>query len=135
FVKTEGKYEKNIEEVTVTLEVVKPSLIQNKDNTSVEQTLQQVPGLTIVDKEPQIRAGSGYSFGAGSRVLVMVDDIPLLSGDAGRPSWGFVPLENIEQIEIIKGASSVLYGSSALNGVINVRTAYPKDKPLTKITT
>lgn len=135
FVKTEGKYEKNIEEVTVTLEVVKPSLIQNKNNTSVEQTLQQVPGLTIVDKEPQIRAGSGYSFGAGSRVLVMVDDIPLLSGDAGRPSWGFVPLENIEQIEIIKGASSVLYGSSALNGVINVRTAYPKDKPLTKITT
>jgi iron complex outermembrane receptor protein len=38
------------------------------------------------------------------------------------------------QIEIIKGASSALYGSSALNGVINIRTSYPKEKPETKIT-
>ena len=40
----------------------------------------------------------------------------------------------IEKIEILKGASSVLYGSSALNGVINIRTKYPKEKPLTNIT-
>ncbi|MCX7744955.1 MAG: TonB-dependent receptor [Flavobacteriales bacterium] len=134
FVKSEGKFEKKLDEVTVSLEVLKPNIIQNKNATSADQSLQQVPGVTIVDSEPQIRAGSGYSFGAGSRVMVLVDDIPLLSGDAGRPSWGFIPIENIEQIEVIKGASSVLYGSAALNGVINVRTAYPKDKPLTKIT-
>lgn len=135
FVKSEGKYEKKLEDVTVTLEVLKPNIVQNKNATSVDQSLQQVPGVTIVDSEPQIRSGSGYSFGAGSRVMVMVDDVPLLSGDAGRPSWGFIPIENLEQIEVIKGASSVLYGSAALNGVINVRTAYPKDKPLTKIST
>lgn len=134
FVKSESKYEKKLEDVTVSLEVLKPNIIQNKNATSVNQSLQQVPSVTIVDSEPQIRSGSGYSFGAGSRVMVLVDDVPLLSGDAGRPSWGFIPIENIEQIEIIKGASSVLYGSSALNGVINVRTAYPKDKPLTKVT-
>lgn len=134
FVKSEGKFEKRLDEVTVSLEVLKPNIIQNKNATSAEQSLQQVPGVTIVDNEPQIRAGSGYSFGAGSRVMIMVDDVPLLSGDAGRPTWGFIPLENIEQIEVIKGASSVLYGSAALNGVINVRTAYPKDKPMTKIT-
>lgn len=133
FVKSEGKFEKKLDEVTVSLEVLKPNIIQNKNATSADQSLQQVPGVTIVDNEPQIRAGSGYSFGAGSRVMVLVDDVPLLSGDAGRPSWGFIPIENIEQIEVIKGASSVLYGSAALNGVINVRTAYPKDKPLTKI--
>ncbi len=133
FVKSEGKFEKKLDEVTVSLEVLKPNIIQNKNATSADQSLQQVPGVTIVDSEPQIRAGSGYSFGAGSRVMVLVDDVPLLSGDAGRPSWGFIPIENIEQIEVIKGASSVLYGSAALNGVINVRTAYPKDKPLTKI--
>ena len=44
-----------------------------------------------------------------------------------------MPLENVGQVEVIKGASSVLYGSSALNGVINVRTQRPGLKPETKI--
>ena len=39
-----------------------------------------------------------------------------------------------EQVEVIKGASSALFGSSALNGVINLRTAYAKDKPMTSVT-
>lgn len=134
FVKSESKFEKRIEEVTVTLEVLKPYLVENKNATTADAALQSVPGVNIVDNEPQIRSGSGYSFGAGSRVMILVDDVPLLSGDAGRPSWGFIPIENLEQIEVIKGASSVLYGSSALNGVINVRTAYPREKPQTKIT-
>jgi iron complex outermembrane receptor protein len=63
----------------------------------------------------------------------MVDDMPMLSGDAGRPEWGFIPVENISQIEVIKGAASVLSGSSALSGSIHIRTAYPKAKPLTKV--
>lgn len=134
FVKTEGKYEKKVEELTVSLEIIKPNIIENKNATSVDQALQQTPGLIIVDNEPQMRGGSGYSFGAGSRVMVLVDDLPLLSGDAGRPSWGFIPVENLEQIEIVKGASSVLYGSGALNGVINIRSAYPTSTPKTKIT-
>lgn len=135
YVKSEGKYEKKIEELTVTMEVLKPNIVQNKNATNASQSLQQVPGVNIVDSEPQIRSGSGYSFGAGSRVMILVDDVPLLTGDAGRPAWGFIPIENLEQIEVIKGASSVLYGSAALNGVINVRTAYPRDKPFTRITT
>ncbi len=130
---SEGKFAKPLEKVTVSMEVIKPNIIENKNTTSMDQAVQQTPGVTIVDNEPQIRGGSGYSFGAGSRVLVCVDDLPLLSGDAGRPSWGFLPVENVEQIEVIKGASSVLYGSAALNGVINIRTAYPRDVPLTKI--
>ena len=89
--------------------------------------------MSLVDGEPQIRSGSGFSYGAGSRVMVLVDDLPVLSGDAGRPSWGFLPLENLEQIEIIKGASSVLYGSAALSGVINIRTRYPDARPLTRV--
>jgi iron complex outermembrane receptor protein len=134
FVKTEGKFEKKIEELTVSLDVIRPNIIENKNVTSAEQALQQSPGLIVVDNEPQLRGGSGYSFGAGSRVMVLVDDLPLLSGDAGRPSWSFIPVENIEQIEIVKGASSVLYGSAALNGVINIRSAYPSNTPKTRIT-
>jgi outer membrane cobalamin receptor len=128
-----GKFEQKIEELTVSMEVIKPDLINNKNTTSIETALEQVPGLTIIDNDPQIRGGSGFTFGVGSRVAIVVDDIPLLSGDAGRPEWSYIPIENIEQVEIIKGASSVLYGSSALNGVINIRTAYPRSKPKTMV--
>lgn len=129
-----GKFEQKIGEVTVSMEVIKPKLVGDKNVVSLDEVLQQSPGVSIVDDEPQIRSGSGYSFGAGSRVQVLMDDLPMLSGDAGKPSWGFLPLENLSQIEIIKGASSVLYGSSALSGVINMRTAYPTAKPKTNVT-
>lgn len=130
-----GKFEQDLGQVTVSMEIIKPKMIENRNTVNIDDVLQQTPGVSIVDGEPQIRSGSGYSFGAGSRVMVLLDDLPILSGDAGRPSWGFLPIENIEQIEVIKGASSVLYGSAALSGVINMRTAYPKEKPQTKITT
>jgi outer membrane cobalamin receptor len=128
-----GKFEQKLEELTVSMEVLKPNLIANKNTTSIETALEQVPGLTIIDNDPQIRGGSGFTFGVGSRVAIVVDGIPLLSGDAGRPEWSYIPVENIEQIEVIKGASSVLYGSSALNGVINIRSAYPRSTPKTSI--
>jgi iron complex outermembrane receptor protein len=115
------------------MEILKPRIIENKNTRSIETALDQTPGLNILDGEPQIRGGSGFTFGVGSKVAVIVDDMPMLSGDAGRPEWGFIPVENIHQIEIIKGASSVLSGSSALSGSIHIRTAYPTDKPLTKV--
>jgi iron complex outermembrane receptor protein len=130
---TVGKFDKPIEEITVSMEVIKPDIIENKNTRSIETALDQTPGLNILDGEPQIRGGSGFTFGVGSKVSVIVDDMPMLSGDAGRPEWGFIPVENISQIEIIKGAASVLSGSSALSGSIHIRTAYPKAKPLTKI--
>jgi outer membrane receptor protein involved in Fe transport len=129
-----GKFEQKISDVTVSMEVIKPQLLQEKNVVSIEEALQQTPGVAIVDDEPQIRSGSGYSFGAGSRVQVLVDDLPMLSGDAGKASWAFLPIENMSQMEVVKGASSVLYGSSALSGVINMRTAYPGDKPMTRVT-
>jgi outer membrane cobalamin receptor len=128
-----GKFDKKVEELTFSMEVIKPDLIENKNTRSIESILDQTPGLNIMDGEPQIRGGSGFTFGVGSKVSVLVDDMPMLSGDAGRPEWSFIPVENIEQIEITKGASSVLSGSSALSGSIHIRTAYPKAKPLTKI--
>ena len=128
-----GKFDKPLEEQTVTMVVMKPALIENKNTRSIETALDQTPGLNILDGEPQIRGGSGFTFGVGAKVAVIVDDMPMLSGDAGRPEWGFVPVENISQVEIIKGAASVLSGSSALSGSIHIRTAYPTSKPLNKI--
>lgn len=128
-----GKFEQRLEDLTVSMEVLKPALLENRNTNSIETALEQTPGLTILDNEPQIRGGSGFTFGVGSRVQIVVDGMPLLTGDAGRPEWGFIPVENIEQIEVIKGASSVLYGSSALSGVINIRTKFPRLEPVTKI--
>jgi iron complex outermembrane receptor protein len=129
-----GKFEQQVSEVTVSMEVLTPQLLHDKNVVSADEALQQTPGVSIVDKEPQIRSGSGYSFGAGSRVQILVDDMPSLSGDAGRPSWDYLPIENVSQIEVIKGASSVLYGSAALSGVINLRTAAPADTARTVVT-
>lgn len=128
-----GKFEQNLSEVTVSMEVLKPSLIENKSIQSVETAIDQVPGVNVIDGQANIRGGSGFSYGAGSRVLVMVDEMPMLTADAGDVKWSFLPIENCEQIEVIKGASSALFGSSAMNGVINFRTAYAKEDPETKI--
>ena len=129
-----GKFEQQVSEVTVSMEVLTPQLLHDKNVVSADEALQQTPGVSIVDKEPQIRSGSGYSFGAGSRVQILVDDMPSLSGDAGRPAWDYLPIENVSQVEVIKGASSVLYGSAALSGVINLRTATPSDTARTVVT-
>ncbi len=127
-----GRFEQKIEEITVSMEVIKPSLIENKNTTDIQTAIDQVPGVNITDGQANIRGGSGWSYGAGSRVLVMVDDMPLISGDAGQVQWKLIATENINQIEIIKGASSVLYGSSALNGVMNIRTAFPSQNDIDK---
>jgi outer membrane cobalamin receptor len=129
-----GKYEQKISDVIVSMDIIKPDRISETNTTSLESAINQSPGIDVLDGQPRIRGGSGYSYGAGSRVLVLVDDLPILSPDASDVKWEYLPVENISQIEIIKGASSVLYGSSALNGIINIRTAYPKDKPETQLT-
>jgi outer membrane cobalamin receptor len=130
-----GKFEQKLSDVTVSMDVIKLQIIENKNTTSLDQIMNQVPGVTVSDGQASIRGGSGFAYGAGSRVLMMVDEMPMLSADAGDVKWNYLPLENLEQVEVIKGASSALFGSSALNGVINMRTAYAKDKPMTSVTT
>ena len=126
------RYEKPLGEVTVTLDVIRPQLIDNANATEISQVLDKIPGLIINGEQANIRGGSGWSYGAGSRVLLLVDDIPVLQPDAGTPNWDDLPIENISQIEVIKGAASALYGSSAMNGIVNVRTAYAASEPETR---
>lgn len=128
-----GKFEQKLSDVTVSMEVIKSQIIENKNTTALDQIMNQVPGVTVSDGQASIRGGSGFAYGAGSRVLMMVDEMPMISADAGDVKWNYLPLENLEQVEVIKGASSALFGSSALNGVINLRTAYAKDKPITSV--
>ncbi|MBL7754833.1 MAG: TonB-dependent receptor [Chitinophagaceae bacterium] len=128
-----SRFEKRTAEEIVSIEVIKPNYIQNTANNQMDDALQRVPGVDVVENQVNIRGGSGWSYGAGSRVLVLVDDMPMLTADAADAKWDFLPLENCEQVEVLKGASSSLYGSSALNGVINFRTGFARNKPKTKM--
>lgn len=128
-----GRFEQKLSDVTVSMEVIKPALIENKASQSLDIIMNQVPGVVVSDGQASIRGGSGYSYGAGTRVLMLVDEMPMISADAADIKWNYLPLENLEQVEVIKGAASALFGSSAMNGVINMRTAYAKDKPQTTV--
>lgn len=130
---TGSKFEKKLGEETISLDVIKPEFIENQNLVTIDKAVERNPGVVIVDRQVNIRGGAGYSYGAGSRVLILLDDMPMLQADAGGANWNTIPLENIGQIEIIKGAASALYGSSAMNGIINVRTAYATNEPVTKI--
>ncbi len=127
-----GKYEQPLGETTVSIETLDPNLIAQSNTTSIDDVLDKVPGVAIIDGQANIRGGSGFSYGAGSRVLILVDDIPAYQADSGFPNWDDFPVENIASMEVMKGAASVLHGSAALNGTVNVRTAYATAAPKTK---
>jgi iron complex outermembrane receptor protein len=115
---TSGKRNQNIEDIPISIEILKPALIANKGFTNLEQAVNQSPGVFTMDGQVSIRGGGGYAYGAGSRVMLLWNGIPMLSPDVGDVKWNAVPMEQASQIEILKGASSVLYGSGALNGII-----------------
>jgi outer membrane cobalamin receptor len=131
---TASRYEQKLSDASVSIGVMKPAFIQSINTLSFDRTLDYMPGVDILDGQASIRGGSGYSYGTGSRVLVLVDDLPLLTASDGDVKWNYLPVENIAQVEVLKGASSALYGSSALNGIINIRTAYPGVEPQTNVT-
>jgi outer membrane receptor protein involved in Fe transport len=132
---SENKHSSELKNATISIEIIRPDLISNTAPTNLEESIGRINGVQVVDNQPTIRSGSGWSYGAGSRVQVLVDGVPILSGDAGQPLWNFIPTEGVGGVEIIKGASSVIYGSSALNGVINIKTRRPTNKPFTELNT
>lgn len=130
---TGSTYDKKVSEEVVTIEVVKPYLVKNTNSVNLAGAVEKVPGVNVIDGQATIRGGAGYAYGTGTRVQVLVDEMPLITGDLNEVRWNYVPIETAEQIEVIKGAASSLYGSGALNGVINVRTGYAYEQPRTEI--
>lgn len=128
-----GKYEQKLQDITISMEVLKPQMIENKNTYNIESSLNKVPGVDINNHQPSIRSCTGWSYGAGSRVMILVDEMPIMSADIADAKWNYIPTENISQVEVLKGASSALFGSQALGGVINIRTAYPTSEPMTKV--
>lgn len=72
-----GKFEQKLSDVTVSMDVIKPALIENKASQSLDIIMNQVPGVVVSDGQASIRGGSGYSYGAGTRVLMLVELLPM----------------------------------------------------------
>ncbi|MCS6819412.1 MAG: TonB-dependent receptor [Chitinophagales bacterium] len=128
-----SRFGKKIQKESVTMEVLKPRFMETNNITNALQAVNRTPGITVLDGSISIRGGSGYAYGSGSRVLMVVDELPLITPDRGEIRWELVPMENMSQMEVIKGSSTVQYGAAALNGVIHLRTAMPSDTPETNI--
>ena len=129
-----GRYERTPEQLMVSTEVIGKAVIEAKNTTNISTILDQIPGVNILDEEPQIRGGSGFTFGVGSKVAVLLDDMPMINAAAGKPDWKLIPVENLKQVEVVKGPGSVLTGANAMSGAIFFRNEYVGDNPRTKVT-
>ncbi len=119
---TASKRRQLLTDVPVSMSVISSASLQRRDVVSLGDALRYVPGVNFVQDQLNIRGSSGYARGIGSRVLLLIDGIPLLTGDTGQAVWESIPVSDIERVEVMKGAGSALYGSSALGGVIDVIT-------------
>lgn len=127
-----SRREQVLEKVPVSLHVIPPADLTERTVVSLDDALRYVPGVQMADNQINVRGSSGFSYNTGSRVLLLLDGMPLLRPDTEGVPFDTLPLDQIERIEVIKGPSSALYGGNALGGVINVIT---QDFPETPETT
>ena len=130
---TASRREQSLQEVPVSISVLEATELQMRNAQTIDEALRYVPGVNITGGQVNIRGSSGYSRGAGSRVLLLLDGIPFIAGDTGELVFESIPVGQIDRIEVVKGASSALYGSNALGGVINIITKQIPETPETDI--
>jgi len=128
-----NKYGKKLEDLPVSASIISADVISKKNYTSLDKAMRFVPGVSVTLDQISIRGSSGYSRGAGTRVLVLYDGTPIYTGDSGEIVWELIPIYEVEKIEVIKGASSSLYGSTAIGGVVNVISKGITSRPVTFI--
>lgn len=130
---TAARKEQDIMDSPLSVSVVGQRQITEKSSVSLAEALVYLPGVNTVYDQLNIRGASGYTLGAGSRSLLLIDGIPLLGSAAGNITWSIVPTSEIERVEIVKSGGSALYGSSAMGGVLNVITRNVRLEPETRI--
>jgi len=126
----------DINDVPAAAYIITSSDIENSGARSTQEILDKIPGVQglrnssamVLDKSVTVR-------GLTSEVLLLVDGIPFMTSSYGTGvSLGSpfdlrtVPLGSIERIEVVKGASSAIYGSNAAGGVINIITKKGAEK-------
>ncbi len=120
--------------------IVTSQQMREKNVTTFDQAFDEVPGVAVTRSSGanvqalSIRGASEVAGGGiGNRVLLLIDGRPAISPESGGALWNLVPVSSIERIEVVKGAYSSLYGSSAMGGVVNVITQNPTPDAYTKL--
>ncbi|MDO8365663.1 MAG: TonB-dependent receptor plug domain-containing protein, partial [Saprospiraceae bacterium] len=120
--------------------IITSKQLQERQVTTFDQAFDEMPGVVLTRSSGanvqafSIRGASEVAGGGiGNRVLLLIDGRPALSPESGGALWNLVPLSSIERIEVVRGAYSSLYGSSAMGGVVNVITRKPDATPQTRI--
>ena len=144
-----GDSDKTIKDPYITggdVDVISRQDIENNHYNNIEDALKTIPGVQI--STPGYRGGEyGYSnynteltINGENNIVVLIDgrridnDANSYAGDKSRVNLSTLPgIENVEQIEVIKGTGSAIYGADASGGVINIITRKGTAKPKTTI--
>lgn len=112
------------------VQIITAAQIQKSGVSRLNEIIQEQTGLLMV---PDFGGGEGIQLQGldAAYVQILVDGQPLMGRRAGTLDLSRITVHNIERIEIVKGASSSLYGSEALAGVVNIITKKtPLNAPL-----
>ncbi|QFI61891.1 TonB-dependent receptor [Qipengyuania flava] len=128
---TANRTERAISQVGESVTVVEEEEIVNRQPSDVLDVLRTVPGVTF-NRNGGIGTNAGVSIrGAESdQTVVLIDGVKL--NDPASPGGGFnfgpLLLGNIARVEVVRGSQSVLYGSQAIGGVVNLITREPTEE-------
>ncbi|NOY88625.1 MAG: TonB-dependent receptor [FCB group bacterium] len=114
----------NIQKSPKDIQVMCQSDLQRLSSASLGKTLEYIPGISNISTGPQV--GKPVLRGlSGSRVLVMKDGIPMEYFQFSSRHMPVLNLSQAQRVEVVRGSASILYGSDALGGAVNVI-----DKPI-----
>lgn len=139
---TATKTELTLKQTPSSISILTAEDIKNRNPLTFDDILSDIQGVTIFKtsginvQSLSIRGSSDVAGGGiGNRVLLLLDGRPSLTGDSKGALWSLIPISIIDRTEVVKGAFSSLYGSSAIGGVVNVITKKPTYKSFTSINT
>ena len=114
YVVTATRTMKQLQEVPASVSVVTAKDIEDRNISTVPDVLQTLPGVYVSQSAQYGPTGNltvrGYS---SDNILVLVDGAPVNNAYNNDVDWEMLPVENIERIELVKGAGSSLYGGTA----------------------
>jgi outer membrane receptor for ferrienterochelin and colicins len=119
---TAAKRPQSLEDVVPSIAILSDTDVARRAVNTVDEAVDKAPGVQFLNGQINIRGSTGYVQGLGSRVLLLVDGVPANQGDRGGINWDILPVDDVERVEVVKGAGSALYGSAALGGVVNLIT-------------
>jgi len=122
---TATRTERNLSSLPLPTSIITAEAISKTGATRLNEILFEQTGLITV---PDFGGVEGIQIQGldAAYTLILLDGVPLVGRSAGTLDLSRISVGNIDRIEIVKGASSSLYGSEALAGVINVITKKPK---------